>query len=159
MSVNKHKTHVTILPEDDANRQIALGFVNFSDSNQIQILPVAGGWVNVCSTFLSNYARDMERFEHRRMILLVDFDDDPNRPVAIRNRIENKFHDRVFILGVWSEPERLKAALRCSFEVIGQQMAEDCRGDTRAIWVHDLLQHNEEELGRLRAAIGPILFP
>jgi hypothetical protein len=45
MSLNKHKPHLIVLPEDDANRQIANGFINSSNVNQraIQVLPPVGG--------------------------------------------------------------------------------------------------------------------
>ena len=46
MSINKHKPHLLVLPEDDADRQIANGFVIAQgvglDDRAIQILPEAG---------------------------------------------------------------------------------------------------------------------
>ena len=48
MSINKHKLHLLVLPEDDADRQIANGFVIAQgvglDYRAIQILPEVGGW-------------------------------------------------------------------------------------------------------------------
>jgi hypothetical protein len=43
--MNKYKSHILILPEDDANREIANGFnLNENlDDRSIQILPSAGG--------------------------------------------------------------------------------------------------------------------
>lgn len=51
--MNKYKPHVLVLPEDDANRQIANGFLLNSNLNRnaIQILPIAGGWLKVVDTF------------------------------------------------------------------------------------------------------------
>jgi hypothetical protein len=68
--------------------------------------------------------------------------------------------DRVFVLGVWSEPEALKANLG-SYETIGMAMAEDCREETDTIWGHDLLRHNASELDRLREHVPdfvPVYF-
>lgn len=45
MSVNFYKPHVLVLPEDDANRQIAIGFLLDPGLKQrnIQILTPSGG--------------------------------------------------------------------------------------------------------------------
>jgi hypothetical protein len=46
MAVNKYKPHIYVLPEDDANRQIANGFLLHEsvDSRSIQVMPTTGGW-------------------------------------------------------------------------------------------------------------------
>ena len=67
-------------------------------------------------------------------------------------------NDRVFILGVLSEPEALRQDLG-SLETIGMNLAKDCREETDTTWSHHLLQHNAIELARLRQSVGEILFP
>ncbi len=64
----------------------------------------------------------------------------------------------MFVLGVWSEPEDLRADLG-SYETIGLALARDCREETDQTWEHCLLQHNAAELMRLRESVRPILFP
>ena len=160
MGVNKHRPHVFVLPEDDANRQIAIGFalaVAMRFSRQIYILPVAGGWTQVLERFLSDEIVDMEACPDRYMVLLIDFDGIRERLGEAGSRIPEALRERVFILGVWSEPEELKRALG-SYEVIGSAMARDCRQGTDTIWDHYLLRHNAGELARLRERVGPILF-
>jgi len=46
MSINKFKPHILVLPEDDANRQIANGFIQALNVNEraIQVMPNADGW-------------------------------------------------------------------------------------------------------------------
>lgn len=46
MSINKYKAHLLVLPEDDANRQMANGFILDPNLNErvIQVLPPVGGW-------------------------------------------------------------------------------------------------------------------
>lgn len=53
MRINKYKPHILVLPEDDANRQIANGFLLEKTLNQsaIQVLPPAGGWKKVVEEF------------------------------------------------------------------------------------------------------------
>jgi len=56
MSVNRHSPHVYVLPEDDANRQIANGFLLDPSivDYRIRVLEEAGGWKetlgNLCTS-------------------------------------------------------------------------------------------------------------
>jgi len=45
MSVNKYQQHVLVLPEDDANRQLEIGFLldPLLIDRRIDVLEVAGG--------------------------------------------------------------------------------------------------------------------
>ncbi|MBZ5611605.1 MAG: hypothetical protein LAP38_25370 [Acidobacteriia bacterium] len=161
MSVNRHKPHVYVLPEDDANRQLANGFhlnVDAANDRQMQVLPVAGGWLKVLDLFVSDHVREMDRFSHRLMVLLIDFDGRNDRLLQAQARIPPHLRHRVFILGTLSEPQSLRPDLG-SFETIGSGMARDCREGTDTIWGHNLLRHNTSELDRLREHVCPILFP
>jgi hypothetical protein len=93
------------------------------------------------------------------MVRLIDFDGVEGRLQHANARIPEHLTDRVLILGVWSEPEPLRADLGSSYESIGLALARDCREETDGVWGHDLLQHNAGELGRLRESVRPILFP
>lgn len=161
MSVNKHQPHVLVLPEDDANYQLATGFCLSLDSSvlrKIQVLPVAGGWTQVLKGFLSDHVVYMERYPGRFMVLLIDFDSNEERLDHATKRIPERLRERVFILGTWSAPEELKRADLGSYEAIGSAMARDCREETATTWDHNLLRHNSGELARLREHIRPILF-
>ncbi len=159
MAANKFLPHVAVLPEDDPNRQLANGFA-LDLGRQIEILPVAGGWGNVLDSFRSEHVPYMDARPGRFMILLIDFDRQEDRLDKALAVIPSHLEDRVFVLGVWSEPEELKADLgRPGYESIGEAMAKDCREGTDAIWSHDLLRHNAREVGRLRQHVRPILFP
>ena len=79
MSVNRAKPHVMVLPEDDANRQLARGSELEVATRQLQVLQPAGGWLVVLKTFNSDQAAGMRRFPLRHMVLLIDFDGDPGR--------------------------------------------------------------------------------
>lgn len=157
---NKYQFHLFVLPEDDANRQIANGFVmELFSTRQVQVLPVAGGWAHVCKCFVSDHITAMDTFPKRFMILLVDFDEDASRLDDVRSQIPERLRDRVFVLGAFSEPEALRKAGLGSYEQIGKRLADDCRNGTQVAWRHSLLQHNEAELVRLRSSVCGILFP
>lgn len=159
MSVNKYQPHVYVLPEDDANRQLANGFLLHPDllNRKIQVLPEVGGWLEVLEHFESDYASGMERYAQRFMVLLIHFDGDAGRFGVAQARIRPSLKNRVFIIGAFNQPETLRTQLG-SYETIGLSLAKDCRENTNATWGCDLLRHNETELKRLRHDVLPILF-
>lgn len=161
MSVNKYRPHVVVLPEDDANRQVANGFLKYPllFEQRIQVLPEAGGWAQVLDAFESDQVATMRAHPQRLMVLLLDFDRRGDRLENARARIPADLADRVFILGAFTDPEGLRQANLGSFEEIGWAMAEDCHLDANRIWGHPLLQHNAAELERSRQRVRPVLFP
>lgn len=161
MSVNRQQPHVLVLPEDDANRQLANGFLldPCLSIRKIQVLREAGGWTRVLERFKSDHVVEMDRYPERFMVLLIDFDGNQKRLTKANSEVPARLTDRVFILGALSDPEALRQATFASYETIGKAMAEDCREGTDTIWGHDLLRHNAIEIDRLRQRVRPILFP
>ena len=158
MSVNKFRPHVFLLPEDDANRELANGFLLQVDRlRQVQVLRAAGGWNEVLKRFESEHVTAMERCPERFMVLLIDFDGKGGRLTNAKAAIPEHLADRVFVLGAWSKPEDLKTALG-TYERIGQAMADDCRDTTDKTWGHELLRHNASELERLCEHVRSIFF-
>lgn len=158
MSVNRYQPHVFILPEDDANQDIANGFLQEVNVRVVRVLPVAGGWIKAVESFGVDLVPELNRHPVRHLVLLIDFDGDEGRLDQVKARIPQHLRERVFVLGAWTEPEKLKHDLG-SYETIGRKLASDCRNDTSATWGHALLRCNEAELARLRQRIRPILFP
>jgi hypothetical protein len=161
MSANRALPHVLVLPEDDANRQIAIGFeleLDGSVQRQFQILNPPGGWTKVLETFESDHVGAMDRNPRRFLILLIDFDNNIDRLAFAKGKVPQRLADRVFVLGALSKPESLRSAGLGSYEEIGTRMAKDCLEEDEATWSHELLNHNADELSRLRTHIVPILF-
>ncbi|MGC2741805.1 MAG: hypothetical protein WA672_01360 [Candidatus Angelobacter sp.] len=161
MSVNKQLPHVIVLPEDDANRQLANGFhkqVDWNRYRQMQVLPEARGWTHVVDDFLAVHIALMDRYPARLMVLLIDCDGEEERLRHIKEKIPGSLAERVFVLGALTEPEALRARLG-SYEEIGEKLARDCRENTNETWGDALLEHNAAELARLREYVLPILFP
>jgi hypothetical protein len=158
MSVNRNKPHVLVLPEDDANSDVANGFhLEIHQVRQMQVLPVGGGWTKVLNCFETDHICKMEANPNRFMILLIDFDGHEDRLDQAMAVIPTRLSDRVFVLGAWTKPEKLKGAGLGSYEAIGRAMAKDCREGTRTIWEHDLLRHNASEFDRLHNRVWPFL--
>ena len=161
MSTNNYKPHIHVLPEDDANRQIANGFLLNPDLNErvIQILPIVGGWSKVVDEFESVHARQMRKYLERRIVLMIDFDNQADRLNFVKNKIPEELSDRVFVLGVLSNPEELNANLnKKGLEDIGASLSKDCSDNTRKVWGHNLLKHNQTELDRMVSSVKPFLF-
>ena len=161
MSVNKHLPHVLVLPEDDANRQLANGFFLALDqrvARSMQVLEEVGGWNQVLERFKSDHISGMGKYQDRFVVLLIDFDDRADRLNRAKAEIPPDLIDRVFVLGAFTEPEALKAELG-PYEAIGSALAKDCREGKDTTWGHPLLRHNAGELDRLRTRLCPILFP
>jgi len=160
MSVNKYLPHIYVLPEDDANRQMANGFQlgELSDYRKMQVLNPAGGWNEVIKLFREEHISEMDRNEKRFIVLLIDFDEQENRLNKIKLEIPQRLAERVFVLGAWNNPEKLRLHFGPDYEKIGQAMAKDCHDNTDTTWRHNLLQHNFAELERMRKSIRSILF-
>lgn len=152
MAVNKYTDHVLIFPEDDANRQLANGFVIRPEINQsaVDIRSVSGGWGKAFDSLQANL-RSLRDYPARRIVLLIDFDGNyEERLEKFRELVPTDLVDRVFLVGVLTEPEPLRADLGCSLEVLGGRLARDCEDHTQSDWNHELLAHNQAELQRMR---------
>jgi hypothetical protein len=109
--MNRYLPHVLILPEDDANHELANGvLLEANDRRQVQILRPAGGWTHVRDDFAAEHVAPMRRFANRAMVLLVDFDGALTRLQDIQAIVPQDLVDRVFILGSLTEPEDFRKA-------------------------------------------------
>jgi len=161
MSVNSERPHVLVLPEDQANREIANGFQLHPsvDPRRIQVMKDLGGWTRVLDEFERVYVSKLNQNPNYHIVMLIDFDGKSDRRAQVDGHIPDGLRDRVFVIGVLSQPEKLKEDKNLAFEKIGQELAEDCPTQPDGIWNHDLLKHNAVELGRMWKTLGAILFP
>jgi hypothetical protein len=160
--VNKYGSQVLVLPEDDANRQIAEGFKLYPAVRlrNIVVLRVAGGWTAVRDSFTNEYNNRLRRSTNHLMVLLVDFDEKgEKRRDAVLEAVDEALRDRVFVLGARGEPEALRNKLGKNFEEIGKALAGDCHSSASTTWDDDLLAHNRPEIERMtKCGIQKILF-
>lgn len=159
--MNKYKDHVYVIPEDDADRQIADGFVlhHRIDSRQIQVMPIARGWPNVLSSFRDEYIQILRNNPRSHVVMIIDFDGHTDdRRAKFENEVPEQLRARVFVVGAKDTPEILKNSLKLSFEKIGIALAVDCDEDTTEHWDHEQLRHNDAERKRLVQTVKPFLF-
>ncbi|MDP2431356.1 MAG: hypothetical protein Q8O33_04945 [Pseudomonadota bacterium] len=161
MGINAYKPHVLVLVEDNANRDIANGFLldpNVKARN-IQVLSSSGGWSKVREDFLKTHVDGLRKYQNRYLVLLIDFDGKvTDRMAYFRQGIPDDVQDRVYLLGTRNEPEPLKKQYGDSLENIGKALAAECFRDETKLWAHDLLAHNENERKRLNERVKSILF-
>lgn len=159
--MNKFTRHIWLIPEDDANRQIANGFIHHHEvnENQIKIMPPAGGWVKVLEQFKDEYIQVLRNNQNAHLVMVIDFDNRyANRFAEFNNSIPEDIKSRVFVIGGMTTPEKLKKELGLSFEKIGELLAKDCCLEDFETWNHAELKHNEAERRRLTEIVRPILF-
>ncbi len=169
--MNYHATHLLILPEDEDDHRLAKGFVDHLKINymKIRMLDWANGWRKAQAKITepgSTEIRHLERYSCAHLLVVLDFDTDSNRLAEIRTRIPATIAERVYVLGVWDEPQTLKRqfAYKHSFEKIGAALFEDCLEPANVpstngnlTWQHPSLQHNQAELQRFKANVCPFL--
>ena len=124
----------------------------------MDVLPEAGGWVDVLNKFETDHIPALERWPSRLMVLILDFDGHIDRLTTAQNRIPQHLKERVFIIGVLTNPEELRQGLGISYENIGNALASDCRDDTSHTWGHALLVHNSGEVQRMSGIVRQLLF-
>ena len=160
MAVNRYAPHLWVVPEDDANRQLANGFqLHLSLNGCIHVAPPCGGWAKVLDQFEAQHVTWLRKFPLRHLVLLIDFDGQfDTRSQHFRNRVPDDVSQRVYVLGTSDEPEPLRAAMGKSLERIGESLAQDCADENAGLWEHEMLRHNRVELDRLTENVRPFLF-
>lgn len=160
MAPNKFLPHVFVLPEDDQNREMAVGFEKDYriKSRVIQVVPIAGGHLKAIEKLKTEYFPILESNSNSRIIVLIDCDNDANRIPKILADVPGHLQDRVFVLGALDEPESLKTALKLSAEKIGEKVADSCFDEKLNFWTHEQLEHNLAEVRRLRDRIAKEVF-
>ncbi len=158
--MNREKEHILVLPEDRANEEIANGFIQIPNVNSktIKIERPAGGWEKVLKKFEKEHIAVMRQYTKSRVVLLIDFDQREDRLSYVNSHIPDDLKERVFVLGVFSNPEILRNDVGKNFEGIGEALANNCSDNTNDLWEHELLKHNKIELDRLIYSVKPFLF-
>lgn len=159
--MNRYLDHVFVIPEDDRNRQLANGFRRHHQvkTPRIQVMPPAGGWLDVLRKFQLEYIRRLRQDPLGRAVLLIDFDGDyVNRRAQFDSETPDDLKDRVFVIGARQTPEELKKALGKGFEEIGESLAEACFAGADGDWSHEHLKQNDPDRQRLVQSVKPFLF-
>ncbi|MFY9260870.1 MAG: hypothetical protein WAO71_10230 [Gallionella sp.] len=160
--MNSFKPHILVLPEDAADHHLALGFFLYPglSMRNFCIAPKLGGWSKVLAEFEEEQITQMRKFKGRVLVMLIDFDKNSSRIEKFHEAIPSDLKDRVFVLGVWSNPEALQAPHGCEgLEQHGSKLADDCANNNRQdYWQAPLFKHNLAELNGRDDQLKKILF-
>jgi hypothetical protein len=160
--MNSYKPHILVLPEDEADRHLANGFFCHPDLTiqNYHIEKPSRGWNKVLAEFTENQITPMRKFEGRLLVLLIDFDKSRSRIDLFHEAIPDDLKDRVFVLGVWSQPESLAAPHgNKGLEQHGNNLADDCANNNRQrYWQTPLFKHNLVELNGRDDQLKKLLF-
>lgn len=158
MAVNRYRPHLLVLPEDDATRSLAVGFVD-ATVGQMEVRRPARGWAHVREEFINSHVQELRRFKECHLVLLIDFDDDfTNRMSEFQKVIPIDIADRVYVLGALTEAETLKRDTEMKLGPLGQRLAKECEDGGFNLWACAQLQHNHPEVQRLNGTVKSFLF-
>lgn len=160
MSVNREKPYLIVLFEDDAYKDLFMGF-EFSMQKQISQRPVCGGFDSV-HLLLTNeksiLLKELNKFPKAYVLALIDADSD-NYPHSQKGKIDTlktaidvKYQDRVFIIGSKIEAEDIKQVIigQGKWKTVSQKLEDSCKNDHCQLWQDDMLKHNLDEISRLK---------
>lgn len=165
MAINNYDLHLLIIPEDDAYRDIANGFIGHLAvaARKIHVEKPADGWLKLLKSFTQDYEKGLRQYPKRRVLMLLDLDGSPDRAQKITNDIPEDLRERVFLICCKDEAESIKKELgHGHFESIGERMAQSCHDNVHdspeSPWACPQLQQSRGELIRLAEAVRPFLF-
>lgn len=154
---NKYIKHLDILCEDIINKEVVQGIIevlDYSSQNRIQFLDIAGGWRKCFSRLEHSIADELNLYEGKHLLIIMDFDNDiTGRRKQLKDILDKNptLENRVFLIGSSLEPEILKANLNLTGhnDDVGRQLLDDCINSNK-LWGSKYLSHNLSELTRLK---------
>lgn len=151
---------ILIKPEDDPNRQLAIGFLqHFAvDDRRLKVLPVAGGWLKAVDWLRETGKDRLKRRPNRQIVVMIDGDGDADRFAKATEDVPETLRDRVFVIGCRREPEQLKREVGGSYEQIGTRLANGCHDKEYKLWRQALPSTAAETLERLQSTLRPLII-
>lgn len=157
MSVNRERPYLIVLFEDNAYKDLFLGF-EFSFHKQIQQKPVLQGFDDVLFQLTNSNSttlKELNKYPNAYILAITDADMDSHQESNIdtlKKSIKGIYRNRIFVLGSKYEAENIKK------EIIGQgkwrrlakELESSCQNDSCELWHNDMLKHNLDEIVRLR---------
>lgn len=157
--VNKFKPHLFIVPEDDADRQIAVGFQMHLEANgRMQIVDVAGGWLKVVNVIKDEYVPLLNNNPNTHVLGIIDCDKDADRIAEQLKTFPAGIRNRIFLLGVNENPQEFKRSTKMHFAQIGEKLADECYKDELDLWNHEMLSYSSIEALRAKNALRELVF-
>ncbi|MDO4223899.1 MAG: hypothetical protein Q4D05_07730 [Acinetobacter sp.] len=156
MSVNRYQNYLMVLFEDNAYKDLFLGF-DFAWHKQIELKPVYQGFDDVYLQLTyhnSLICKELAKYPTAYVLALIDGDLDSQSESKIE-QLKNaltQYQDRIFIIGSKYEAEHIKRAIieQGKWKTVGQKLGQSCKNEACALWQNEMLAHNQAEITRLK---------
>ncbi len=157
MSVNHYKKYLIVLFEDRAYKDLFLGF-NFSRKQQIRQEPILQGFDDVYFRLTNHQSltlQELKKYQAAYVLACIDADLDSQSKSKIdqlKQVLPTEYKERIFIVGSKYEAEHIKQAIigQGKWETVSEKLENSCKNDQCKLWQNEMLQHNLEELQRLK---------
>lgn len=157
MSINRYQDYLIVLFEDNAYKDIFLGF-SFSKNKQILLKPVCQGFGDVflqLSDKGSLILKELNMYHHAYVLACIDADLDSQNESKIeklKKSLFTEYKERIFILGSRYEAEHIKRFIiqQGKWKKVGEMLENDCKNEHYQLWRNEMLQHNGNEIERFR---------
>ena len=157
--MNKFKPHLFIVPEDDADRQIAVGFqMHLEAKGEMQIVDVARGWLKVVGVIKDEYVPLLKNNLNSHVLGIIDCDKDVDRIAEQLENFPEDIRNRIFLLGVNENPQEFKRSAKMHFAEIGEKLADECYKDELDLWNHEMLSYSSSEALRAKDVLRELVF-
>lgn len=157
--MNKFKPHLFIVPEDDADRQIAVGFqMHLEAKGEMQIVDVARGWLKVVGVIKDEYVPLLKNNLNSHVLGIIDCDKDADRIAGQLENFPEDIRNRIFLLGVNENPQEFKRSAKMHFAEIGEKLADECYKDELDLWNHEMLSYSSSEALRAKDVLRELVF-
>ncbi len=157
MSVNRYQKYLIVLFEDRAYHDLFLG-LNFSRKQQISQKPILQGFDDVYFQLTNHQSltlQELKTYQKAYVLACIDADLDSqseSKILQLKNAISDEYKERVFIIGSKHEAEQIKHAIigQGKWATVSEKLENSCKNDQCELWQNEVLQHNLEELQRLK---------
>lgn len=160
MSINRYQNYLIVLFEDNAYKDLFMGF-DFSVQRQISLKPICGGFDSVYVQLTNEkdvLLKELNKYSNAYVLALIDADLD-NHPHSQKGKIDKlktaidaKYQDRIFIIGSKIEAEDIKRAIisEGNWKTVAQKLEDSCQNHDCELWQDEMLKHNLDEISRLK---------
>lgn len=170
MSINRQQKHVIFFGEDAATSDLAQGFIESSQINELRCdvwHEFGTGWQ---STAEAIKLVNMARYPDTHLVLVIDLDRRGAHHIDFLKQEINQspYKDRVYVIGGTKDAQALQRSFspansigKVSVQEVGRSIADQCFKDESCIegvWSDPSLSYNADELVRLCRKVKDVIF-
>lgn len=157
MSVNREKPYLIVLFEDNAYKDLFMGF-QFSTQRQVKQNTVYGGFKYIYLELTNNDSltlKELKKYSNAYVLAMIDADLDSQSESNIeklKSSICTEYKERVFVVGSQYEAEDIKKTVieQGKWKSVSKKLENSCINEDCGLWQDEMLEHNSAEIARLK---------